>query len=317
MTQLRKQHPVLIFDFGNVVAFFDYRKACDLLGRPLGLSGEALLELARARNFVAILQQYERGAITAEAFSESFCRLVGLELPHHEFAAAWSDIFWLNEPMARLVEFLKQEGYRLILGSNTNALHAARFQKQFASTLAHFDHLVLSHEVGHLKPSAEFYLACASAAGQAPASCVFIDDLAENVEGARAAGLSALQFTEFPKLLSDLMEAGVDVSPLLEQPLRLKLTPCTILTVITIAPTSSVSTSPDGVDMARVGQIDLDLARELCFGRSVQGDRPVKIQAAPLSIRHETKCWDGVKSRGVSQISITHLRIPPAFISLV
>lgn len=216
MTQFGKQLPVLIFDFGNVVAFFDYRKACDVLGRPLGLSGEALLELARTRNFVSILQQYESGAITAEAFSALFCELVGLDMTHQEFAAAWSDIFWLNEPMARLVEFLKGEGYRLVLGSNTNALHAAQFQRQFAKTLAHFDHLVLSHEVGHLKPSAEFYYACAAAAGQEPASCLFIDDLAENVEGAKAAGLSALQFTEFPKLLSDLMAAGVNISPIFE-----------------------------------------------------------------------------------------------------
>lgn len=218
MTQLTKPRPVLIFDFGNVIAFFDYQRACDQLGRPLGLSGEALLELARARNFVAILQRYERGAITAEAFSKSFCQLVGLDLPHHEFAAAWSDIFWLNEPMAQLVAFLKRAGYRLILGSNTNVLHAERFREQFATTLAHFDHLVLSHEVGHLKPSAEFYLACAAAAGEEPASCLFIDDLAENVEGARAAGLAALQFTEFPRLLSDLAQAGIAVPPHLDGP---------------------------------------------------------------------------------------------------
>ncbi|SIO62067.1 putative hydrolase of the HAD superfamily [Singulisphaera sp. GP187] len=211
MTLFKKPHPVLIFDFGNVVAYFDYQKACDVLGRPFGLSGADLLERARTRNYVAILQQYERGALTAEEFSERFCTLVGLDLSHQEFAAAWSDIFWLNEPIARLVEYLKQQGYRLVLGSNTNALHAAQFQNQFAETLAHFDHLVLSHEIGHLKPSAEFYLACASVAGEAPATCLFIDDLAENVDGAKAAGLSALHFTEFPTLLNDLRAAGIDV----------------------------------------------------------------------------------------------------------
>jgi epoxide hydrolase-like predicted phosphatase len=216
MTQFKRRLPILIFDFGNVVAFFDYRKACDALGQPLGLSGEALLEMARSRNFTAIVQQYERGAITAEVFSERVCALVDLSVSHEEFASAWSDIFWLNEPVAHLVGFLKRQGYTLVLGSNTNGLHAAQFRQQFASTLAHFDQLVLSHEVGHLKPSAEFYLACAAAAGADPASCIFIDDLAENVEGAKAAGLSALHFNSFPKLLSDLQAVGVDVSPLLE-----------------------------------------------------------------------------------------------------
>ncbi len=141
MNQLRKPHSVLIFDFGNVVAYFDYRRAGDVLGRPLGLSGEALLEMARAKNFMTLLQHYESGRITPEAFSSRFCELVGLQVSYQEFAAAWSDIFWLNEPIARLVRFLKAEGYRLVLGSNTIALHAAQFRKQFASTLAHFDHM--------------------------------------------------------------------------------------------------------------------------------------------------------------------------------
>lgn len=215
MNQLRKPHPVLIFDFGNVVAYFDYRKAGDILGRPLGLSGEALLEMARAKNFMTLLQHYESGQIKPEVFSEQFCDLVGLKVSYQEFAAAWSDIFWLNEPIARLVGFLKAEGYCLVLGSNTNALHAAQFRKQFASTLVHFDHLVLSHEVGHLKPSVEFYRTCASVANQEPAACLFIDDLAENVAGAQTAGLAALHFTSYPQLLNDLMAAGVNVAPLL------------------------------------------------------------------------------------------------------
>src|SRR5262245_53938635 len=115
MTLFERRLPILIFDFGNVVAFFDYTKACDALGRPLGLSGETLLEMARGRNFTAIVQQYERGAITAEVFSERVCALVDLDVSHEEFASAWSDIFWLNEPVADLVGFLKRQGYTLVL----------------------------------------------------------------------------------------------------------------------------------------------------------------------------------------------------------
>ena len=35
------REPALIFDFGNVVAFFDYLKACERLGPKLGLTAEA------------------------------------------------------------------------------------------------------------------------------------------------------------------------------------------------------------------------------------------------------------------------------------
>ena len=181
------RRPALIFDFGNVVAYFDYTRACELLGPRLGLTGEAFLRHVRERGLTPVLQDYERGSIASEEFSRSVCALAGLDVPHDEFATAWADIFWLNEPVADLVRDLKASGYTLVLGSNTNALHAAQFRGQFAETLALFDRLVLSYEVGHIKPSAAFYHACAAAANAAPAECVFIDDLPENVEGAKAA----------------------------------------------------------------------------------------------------------------------------------
>src|SRR5207247_1858137 len=146
----------------------------------------------------------ERGAMSAEEFSSAFAGLAGLDIPHDEFARAWADIFWLNQPVADLIQTLRGRGYTLVLGSNTNDLHANHFLPKFADTFAHFDRLILSYEIGHIKPSAEFYLACAAAASAAPAECVFIDDMQENVEGARAAGLAALRFRDVPTLLADL-----------------------------------------------------------------------------------------------------------------
>ncbi len=204
--------PALIFDFGNVVAHFDYRRACDHYGRRLGITGEAFLERVRREGFSELVREYESGLITSEAFSRGVCALASLEIPHAEFAAAWSDIFWLNEPVAELVATLKGRGYTLVLGSNTNDLHAGQFRRQFAETLAHFDRLVLSYEIGHIKPSAPFYHACADAAGTNPAECIFIDDLAENVEGARAAGLSAIHFRDVPSLLPELRALGIEVA---------------------------------------------------------------------------------------------------------
>ena len=209
---MRKRSPALIFDFGNVVAHFDYREACARLSRPLGLSGEELLERVRGLGFSPLVQEYESGKISAEAFSRGFCSLVGLEITHDEFAQAWADIFRLNEPIAEVVADLKRRGYTLVLGSNTNDLHAAQFRRQFAATLAHFDRLILSYEIGHIKPSAAFYHACAEAAGAPPAECVFIDDLPENVAGARAAGMEGVVFRDVPSLLEALRGLGVEVA---------------------------------------------------------------------------------------------------------
>jgi HAD superfamily hydrolase (TIGR01509 family) len=206
------RRPALIFDFGNVVAHFDYRKATSALGARIGLSGEALLDRLGPLGFSGLVKSYESGRMTAEAFSRAVSDLVGLAITHHEFAAAWSDIFSANEPVARLLAALKRGGYTLVLGSNTNDLHADQFRRQFAETLAHFDRLVLSYEVGHIKPSPAFYLACAQAAGAAPGDCIFIDDLPENVEAARATGLIGLLYLETAGLIRDLAALGVDVA---------------------------------------------------------------------------------------------------------
>jgi putative hydrolase of the HAD superfamily len=203
--------PALIFDFGNVVAHFDYRKACQAISQRLGLSSDALLDHLRARGFSPLVQRYESGQIDSATFSRSVCSLLDDEISPGEFATAWSDIFWLNDPVAALIPILRRGGYPLVLGSNTNDLHATQFRRQFAETLAHFDGLVLSYEIGHIKPSAPFYHACAEAARTPPEACVFIDDLPENVEGARAAGLSGLVYRDYPGLLADLGALGVEV----------------------------------------------------------------------------------------------------------
>ncbi|HEU5117624.1 MAG TPA: HAD family phosphatase, partial [Isosphaeraceae bacterium] len=85
--------PALIFDFGNVVAHFDYTRSCDRLGKRIGLTGKELLARATSDGFSEILKRYESGQMPAEAFSRQVCRLVGLDdLPHHEFAREWADI---------------------------------------------------------------------------------------------------------------------------------------------------------------------------------------------------------------------------------
>ena len=124
--------------------------------------------------------------------------LSGLRLSYEEFVRAWEDIFWLNESVGELIAGLKREGYRIFLGSNTNVLHATFYRRQFAGTLDLMDGFILSYEVGCLKPSRGFYDACAARPVSPPAACLFIDDIAENVEGARQAGLSALEYVEHP-----------------------------------------------------------------------------------------------------------------------
>jgi glucose-1-phosphatase len=207
------RQPVLIFDFGNVVGFFDYGRIFERFAPILGIeAGEVRLRLQEG-GFAELLSQFECGRIAPTEFADNMMAQLGLKIPYEEFVRDWEDIFWLNEPLARLIAFLKSCGYTLILGSNTNVLHFVHYRRQFSETFEHFDRLIASHEVGQMKPAREFYEACVEASGVAAASCVFVDDLEENVEGARKAGLSAIRYVDTPTLIADLGRLGVEIPP--------------------------------------------------------------------------------------------------------
>jgi epoxide hydrolase-like predicted phosphatase len=203
--------PALIFDFGNVVAHFDYLRAAEHFGRLREIPAEAFLERALDAGFTDLLKLYESGQLSSTEFHRRFCGLTEVEIGFDDFAKAWGDIFRANESVHRLIEELKRDGHTIILGSNTNELHSGHFREQFRGILDLFDALVLSFEVGRIKPDAGFYRACSDAAGRTPAECVFIDDLVENVEGARRAGLIGVVYSDTPRLIEDLKTIGVSV----------------------------------------------------------------------------------------------------------
>jgi putative hydrolase of the HAD superfamily len=177
----------------------------------LGLSADEFLRRAHTAGFLDVLKDFESGRLSSEAFQRRVCEMTGLDCDFERFAEHWRHIFWANEPVHRLIDGLRALGHTIVLGSNTNPIHADHFRTQFAEVLRHFDRLVLSYEVGHVKPSPEFYIACAAAAGRPPGECVFIDDLAENVQGATDAGLIGVHYTVVPTLLCELSALGVEI----------------------------------------------------------------------------------------------------------
>lgn len=204
--------PIVMFDFGNVLGFFDYGLIYARFGARLGLSASAFHELVESKGMSSMLAEFEAGDLTPEEFADRVQSQVGLDVPYEDFVTDWQDIFELNEPIARLAVELKAKGYTLVLGSNTNAIHAAFYRRRFRETLDHFDHFVLSHEVRAMKPSRAFFEACTAVVGVPATSCVFIDDVEENVQGAREAGLQGVVYKDPAGLKRDLLALGVDTS---------------------------------------------------------------------------------------------------------
>ena len=114
--------------------------------------------------------------------------------------------FWsadgLNTVMVETLRSLRPQ-YKVGLLSNTaDNLRGMLIQRWKIDNL--FDDMVISAEVHLAKPDARIYrLACARL-GVLPGEAVFIDDLAENAEGARQAGLHAIQYQNDEQVTAEL-----------------------------------------------------------------------------------------------------------------
>ena len=197
----------VIFDFGNVVAFFDHSRAVARLAPHTELPP---VELALKLYGSPIEDAYERGAIdTAEYIREAL--LNGrLSCTAEQFVAAFVAIFWRNFEVCSLVPRFKPN-YRLVLASNTTPAHFDEYRKQFADVLGYFDHLGTSFDARARKPERAFFEHIQQHADAEPGECVFVDDLPTNVEAAERFGWRGVVYRADGTLADKLRAAGVAV----------------------------------------------------------------------------------------------------------
>lgn len=180
----------LVFDFGNVLCYFDHRMASGRLARYSDLPANEL----HTYLFGGTLESdYECGRLSTTEFIRRVKEECRIQCSDEQFIEDYNDIFWPNHLLVELIPSLAQR-FRLLLLSNTNELHLRRFRPMFEATFARFDALFFSHVVGARKPSAAIYATVQQAANCAAEECLFFDDVAVNVEAARAFGWQAIQF---------------------------------------------------------------------------------------------------------------------------
>jgi putative hydrolase of the HAD superfamily len=194
----------VIFDLGNVLVAVDEERAADRLAARTGKTRQQITEYARGMSHAMNLAL---GKLTRQQFFETVVHDLAFDGTYAEFAAIWSEIFTPIEPMIALAGSLKNRACRLVL-SNTNAIHMDYILERFPF-LRDFDALVLSHEVGLLKPDPAIYKYTVEKHGLTAARAVFIDDMAVNVEGARRVGLQAIQFYNAEQARAELTKLGL------------------------------------------------------------------------------------------------------------
>lgn len=182
----------IIFDLGGVVITLEQAQAVRRF-EALGLkdAGQRL----DAYTQCGIFGDLEGGLITSEDFRRELSLLIGREVTHEECAYAWQG-YAKEVPERNLDALLKlrQEGYRLILLSNTNPymmewVGSERFDGRGHSVGYYFDSIYLSYKMRLMKPSPEIFHRVLVTEQCVPSECLFIDDGPRNVAAASQIGI--------------------------------------------------------------------------------------------------------------------------------
>jgi FMN phosphatase YigB (HAD superfamily) len=182
----------LLFDLGRVVIDIDFDKALACWAGHAGCEPAHLVgRFARDE----IYQRHETGSIDDAEFFASLRTSLGIDLSDAQFLEGWNAIF--AGEMPGIGSLLTRAGAQVPLYafSNTNNAHVEHFSQAYAEVLGHFRELYLSSAIGLRKPDAAAYDHVVNAIGVPASRIVFFDDLAENIDGARARGLTAVHVT--------------------------------------------------------------------------------------------------------------------------
>jgi putative hydrolase of the HAD superfamily len=191
----------VIFDYGMVLSNPADPEAHQRMISVSGLSREEL-----DRCYWQNRHSYDLG-MTGSEFWQKVASDAGTTFtPEQIEGLIESDILmWtsLNEEMLGWVVALQNAGYRTAILSNM-VWEIMGYMRQEFGWLSWFQHHTWSCELGIGKPDAGIYLHTCEKLDVLPSEALFIDDKIENVKGAEAAGLHAIQFSSVEQLRKDL-----------------------------------------------------------------------------------------------------------------
>ncbi|MER7849245.1 HAD-IA family hydrolase [Kitasatospora sp. NPDC096077] len=191
----------LLCDIDGVIRSFDYTEVARL-EQAAGLAAGTAADIAFApeQDLPLLLGRITR-AEWAAAIAAVLARQVSA-VRARELADAFAQV--PSRVDAEVVALVRQVRGRVpvVLVSNATPWLDQDLDRLGLADLA--AHVVNSSRVGLVKPDPAIYHLAAARAGVVPGRCLFVDDLAVNVEAARAVGMTAVHYRD-PDTLRDAL----------------------------------------------------------------------------------------------------------------
>lgn len=200
--------PILVFDFGGVIAEADYEVLYLHLERALNLSRPQVMQI------VSQLRDSRLKGVSEEQFWKDYAASSNTSLPENwmeTLETVKQSAVWPIPRMIELVKKLKSLGYRVAMLSNVQK-HQAKIVRDTGLYL-YFDPLVFSCEIGVEKPNIEAYQILLQRLHAKPCQCIMIDDSPENIEAAKRLGMGTILFQSVDGFFAELKRKNIPEEP--------------------------------------------------------------------------------------------------------
>lgn len=127
----------------------------------------------------------------------SYMRHLETEFGLHIEGDLFSKIYnpCVNTSLLPILEMIRRNGKRSVIGSNTFHPHADVIEKLEEKPFSYFDAVYFSHEMHLSKPSLSFFRYILEKEGVPPLETFFVDDSAENIRAAQSLGIRTFLYS--------------------------------------------------------------------------------------------------------------------------
>jgi len=195
----------VIFDLGKVLIAFDFTRGYRGLEKFCSVPAA---EIPRRLASTDLVHRFESGLVEPEDFVAELSRVLDLRVSYDQFCEIWSSIFLPDPLIPESVLAGIRQRFRLLLLSNTNAIHFEMLERTYP-LLGQFHDKVLSYRVRAMKPSPAIYREAIARAACRPEECFYTDDIADYVTAARREGMDAVQFESRAQIERELLARGI------------------------------------------------------------------------------------------------------------
>lgn len=194
----------VLFDVGGVVLDVCFRRAFVSWARAAGCDPGDLAARFAYEDDTGLA--FETGRLEEVAFLPQLRSALGIAIADAALLEGWNAIVGSEIPGIAAVLAEARARWPLYAFSNTNRAHQTFFTARFPALLGNFRKVFTSCDIGLRKPDPAAFRFVLAAIGVPAPRLLFFDDLAVNVEGARACGIRAVRVTS-PATVRDTLAA--------------------------------------------------------------------------------------------------------------